>query len=119
MLFGVFYSREPFNFVDCPVLPPWMVRIIKLVFTNNTKITVFNNFLQYVLNYPNNCAKLDLKNTSLKGLKRLKVKFEEVDGDSDAGDGGGAGSADAPTPDPGTSAQKDVALDCASASAER
>ena len=55
------------------------VRYVHLVFANNTKITVFKNFLQFSLNYPNNCARLDLKNvSSLKGLRRLKVKFEEV-----------------------------------------
>ena len=55
------------------------VRYVHLIFANNTKITVFKNFLQLNLNYPNNCARLNLRNvSSLRGLRRLKVKFEEV-----------------------------------------
>lgn len=55
------------------------VRYVHLYFANNTKIDVFKNFLQFELNYPNNCARLDIKNVlSLRGLRRLKVKFEEV-----------------------------------------
>ena len=55
------------------------MRYVHLIFANNTKITVFKHFLKFNLNYPNNCAKLDLKNvSSLKGLRRLKIKFEEV-----------------------------------------
>ena len=55
------------------------MRYVHLIFANNTKITVFKNFLQLNLNYPNNCARLNLRNvSSLRGLRRLKVKFEEV-----------------------------------------
>ena len=55
------------------------MRYVHLIFANNTKITVFKNFLQFNLNYPNNCARLDIKNvSSLRGLRRIKVKFEEV-----------------------------------------
>ena len=55
------------------------VRYVHLIFANNTKFTAFKNFLQFNFNYPNNCAKLDIKNiSSLRGLRRLKVRFEEV-----------------------------------------